>query len=59
MKKIRLVGIKEASTEFGVIQRDQIVEVSDRRAELMLQQIGMWEAADDEKTTKQTKGIQK
>ena len=36
MKKIRLVGIKEASIEEGVFSRGDIVELTDEKADSLI-----------------------
>ena len=48
MKKIRLVGIKEASIEEGVFNRGDVVELPDQKADSYLTQTQMWELVVEE-----------
>lgn len=50
--KIKLVGMKHASTEYGNFERDQVVEFPDDVAKSFLSQDGMWEVVTDSKSTK-------
>ncbi len=55
MKKIRLIGIKEASIAEGVFNRGDIVELPDEKADSYLTQTQMWELVAEENTEGQPK----
>lgn len=47
--KVKLVGMSEASTEYGVCKRGEYLSVSDDVARSLACQLGMWEIVPEEK----------